>query len=252
MEFRSVWAGLLLFALGGCREDVVRLLPLGADAGADGTAGVGGVVDGAAGGAAVAGGAPTTGGGGDGGGGAAGGTTGAISIPSLVEDFADCDDQLPPRDGRSGSWFHFTTPTSEIGTAGMTVGMPPDTTWGTQTCGVFLTGSCPTCTAVGLGVQLNDGKPYDLTPFVGVRLSFESDGDLWVVLKSELNGSVGYSTYVLVPATGNRTATREVYWSSMVARAGFYGLPNVTELQFTVGEPKRANFGMGLHSVELF
>jgi hypothetical protein len=220
-------------ALGCSDHEVIRLLP---DPSSGGAFTSGGTASGGTDGTGLS---PSTGG------------TSTDLKPLIIDDFGDCDDQILTTAGRSGSWYYFAEPAVYLVNVIYTVGVAPDDSWGTQSCGIYLTGGCPSCTASGVGLQLSN-TPYDLSPHTGIRVSFESETSLWAVVVTKLDTASGYSEYVELTATGNMSGIRELPFASLGAGTGFQGIENAREIQFTVGEADRGSFGFGIHRVELY
>jgi hypothetical protein len=211
---------------------------------------------GGAGGIANLGGAPTTGGTPPSTGGtppATGGTPPATGgTPpadlNLIDDFADCDRYIIEAHGRKGEWYSFPDAT---GIDAPVFGPPPSSSWGDQSCGAFLTGYCPTCEGVGLGFHLAPGV-YDLSGWSGLKVTFESEGSLFVAVKTTDGQNYGYA-YGEIVGTGSYSGTRTLYFSQMAPDTYYHGLTRATEIQFTVDDyGKTYGFGFGIHRVELF
>lgn len=217
---------------------MVRLLERGAASGGAGAA---------TGGTSSTGAAPATSGGAPSG----GGTGGAVTPdPALIDDFSDCDDRILESAGRTGGWYQFASPEVDLVYLTYTIGAPPDDTWGTQACGVYLTGGCPSCTSAGLGFQLAP-EPWDMSGYRALRVSFESETALWAVVVTRSGDERGYSEYVLLTPTGNVSGERELPFDALAPGTGFHGVVSAREIQFTVGEADRSSFGFGIHRVEL-
>lgn len=175
----------------------------------------------------------------------AGGSTGAPPNLYLVDDFADCNAQIIEVDGRKGNWFDLSSTPQTF-----KVGSPPTLSWLDQSCGVFLTGYCPTCSAAGIGVILAPGS-YDLSRFSGIRVTFESGATLFVRVKATNGSSYTYATSNAVVPTGGETVAT-VLFASMTQDPGFQGFSLADEIHFTVSTYDKANgFGVGIHRLEL-
>ncbi len=181
-----------------------------------------------------------------------GGAVQDVTTPiTLIDDFADCDSEILSTAGRSGSWYHFASPAVYLVNVTYTVGVAPDETWGTQSCGIYLTGGCPLCDAAGVGFQLAPDA-WDLSAYTGLRVSFESETSLWAVVVSKDGDASGYTEYVELTATGAISAERELIFAEMLPGTGFQGFAQAREIQFTIGSEDRDSFGLGIHRVELF
>lgn len=179
------------------------------------------------------------------------GTGGAPGSVLVIDDFADCNALITTIAGRSGSWYHFAVPEVNLARLIYTRGGPaPDASWGTQQCGIYLTGGCPTCAAAGVGFELAP-EGWDLSGYRGIRVSFESETSLWSVIVTTDGEQVGYSEYVELLPTGGMSAERILHFDDIYPGNGFQGLARARHVQFTVGEEDRASFGFGIHRVEL-
>jgi hypothetical protein len=193
-----------------------------------------------------------TGGGTNGTGGGTTGTggTGNTVDENLIDDFADCDDNIPQIGGRNGVWYFFASDDSYIDTA---IGYPTssDTTWGDQTCGVFMNGLCDGCETAGIAVIIDDGS-YDLSPWQGISFTYESSGPIFVALKSTNGSSYGYAWSDAVPYSGSSSTTRTIDFSAFTPDSDFHGLEWIQEIQFTVDDyGKEYGFKLALHGLEL-
>lgn len=177
-------------------------------------------------------------------------TGGARDSVLVIDDFADCNGLITTTAGRSGSWYHFAEPAVNLVRVTYNYGPPPNETWGTQQCGIYLTGACATCISAGVGFQLAL-EGWDLSPYKGIRVSFESETSLWAVIVTSDGTQSGYSEYVELLPTGGMSAERILSFDDIYPGNGFLGLAYAREVQFTVGENDRAAFGFGIHRVEL-
>lgn len=181
----------------------------------------------------------------------AGGATATRDTPvTLIDDFWDCDERIIPVAGRDGYWYHFVEPSVNRVQVRYRSGMPPTSQWGTQRCGIYLTGGCASCDSAGVGFQLAE-EGWDLSPYVGLRVSFESETSLWAVIVTKDGTRSGYSEYVRLEPTGGISGVRELPFDAIYPGNGFQGLEFAREIQFTVGARDRAAFGLGIHRVEL-
>lgn len=176
-----------------------------------------------------------------------GGGTGSVQV---IDDFADCNGLITTIAGRSGSWYHFAEPAVNLARVTYNYGPAPDASWGTQQCGIYLTGGCPSCISAGVGFQLAP-EGWDLSGYSGIRVSFESETSLWSVIVTIDGEQSGYSEYVELLPTGGMSAERILSFDDIYPGNGFQGLAHAREVQFTVGENDRASFGFGIHRVEL-
>ena len=99
--------------------------------------------------------------------------------PDLIDDFADCDGNIPEIGERTGLWINVS---GNQETTTLVFGVPGGA-WGDQSCGAFLTGICTSCPAAGIGVTL--GSPtYDLSAYDGIRVTYESESGVYVNVKT--------------------------------------------------------------------
>jgi hypothetical protein len=163
----------------------------------------------------------------------------------LVDDFSDCDGHVIEVDGRKGDWFDLSSTPQTF-----KVGTPPSVSWVDQSCGVFLTGACPACSAAGIGVILAPGT-YDLSRFSGIRVTYESTATLIVRVKATNGSSYTYATSGNVLPTGAESVAT-IAFSSMTQDVGFQGLAKADEIHFTLSDTDKAGgFGLGIHRLEL-
>lgn len=181
---------------------------------------------------------------------AGGATFGGTTPITLIDDFRDCDQRIIPTAGRDGYWYHFVEPSVNRVQVRYLSGMPPTSKWGTQRCGIYLTGGCASCTSAGVGFQLAE-EGWDLSPYSGLRVSFESETALWAVIVTKDGIQSGYSEYIRLAPTGGMSGVRELLFESIYPGNDFQGLEYAREIQFTVGSRDREAFGFGIHRVEL-
>lgn len=175
------------------------------------------------------------------------GTGGDMGPVTLIDDLADCNALILKTAGREGSWYPFFEPETNPPPVHYQYGLPPDAKWGTQQCGIYLWGECPTCIAAGVGFELAADR-WDLSSYSGIRVSFESETSVWSVIVTQ-GGT--YSEYVELLPTGNMSAERVISFEDIYPDNGFEGLEYAREVQFTVGENDRGSFRLGIHRVEL-
>lgn len=154
--------------------------------GTGGDTSTGGVTSGSGGASNGSGGAPPSGSGGS------GGSGGTPVSPGLIDDFSDCDADIPEIEGRNGSWYTFASDETYIESAIGTAPSSSEATWGDQTCGAFINGLCPGCGTAGIGVILNDGV-YDLSSYSGIRFTIESAAPVYVAVKTTDGNEYGYA-----------------------------------------------------------
>ena len=175
-------------------------------------------------------------------------STGGVADPALIDDFADCDGNIPEIDGRNGVWYMLGSTLSQE----FTVGSPPDLLWSDQSCGVFATGTCAACSAAGLAVILDDGA-HDLSGWTGIRVTYESEATVYVTLKTTDGSSYGYAQSAGLTPTGTSSGTREVSFASLTPDLNYHGLEWAQEIHFTLDDfSKSSGFGIGIHHVELY
>lgn len=182
--------------------------------------------------------------------GSGGGTGGAITPVTLIDDFGDCNGLIITTAGRSGSWYPFAEPSVNAARVNYNYGEAPSDSWGTQQCGIYFTGGCPTCVSAGVGFQLAP-EGWDLSEYRGIRVSFESETSLWSVIVTLDGDQSGYSEYVELLPTGGVSSERVLWFEDIYPGNGFQGLAHAREVQFTIGENDRGSFGFGIHRVEL-
>lgn len=147
-------------------------------------------------------------------------------------------------DGRKGAWYSLNAANTP------TFGPPPSSSWTDQSCGAFLTGICPSCSVAGLAAIIAAGS-YDLSPYSGISVKFESDATLYIAVKTSNGSTFGYLRSGAVPGTGTG-GTRTVYFNSMTPDANFHGLSWAQEIHFTLDDYSKENgFGLGIHEVRL-
>ncbi|HEY5956615.1 MAG TPA: hypothetical protein VIV60_08685 [Polyangiaceae bacterium] len=107
----------------------------------------------------------------------------------LIDDFGDCDAKIityldggdHTQVGRVGGW-------AAIGKATFTAGLPSDSSFLDQSCGVFVSGHCDNLANCNLGTYATlaqDGDTeywYDLSRFGGFRVTYESNVPLDVTV----------------------------------------------------------------------
>ncbi len=204
---------------------------------------------GGAGGSAGTGGATSSGGtagtGGTGGG-ATGGTGGGGSDPAIIDDFASCDGDIAPVDGRDGGWFTFgdddvnVTPTSNV------AAQSPPSDFEDPSCAAWYTTGCGEtavdCTFAGIGfVFFEDESPYDLSAYQALQVRREGDAQ-WVI--AHMSGGLTFGASL---ATG--TGTRTLYFYDFVpsGETDIYALPDwsqVTKIEFTSLTPEASGFAI--------
>ena len=212
--------------------------------GTGGDTSTGGVTSGSGGASNGSGGAPPSGSGGS------GGSGGTPVSPGLIDDFSDCDADIPEIEGRNGSWYTFASDETYIESAIGTAPSSSEATWGDQTCGAFINGLCPGCGTAGIGVILNDGV-YDLSSYSGIRFTIESAAPVYVAVKTTDGNEYGYA-WGAVSYTGVTSATRTVYFADLEPDAAFHGLDRAQEIQFTVDDyGKMYGFRLAVHHLEL-
>jgi hypothetical protein len=162
----------------------------------------------------------------------------------LVDNFSDCNANIIEVDGRKGAWYDLSSTPQTF-----KVGAPPSISWHDQSCGVFLTGYCPTCTAIGIGVILAPGT-YDLSRFSGIRVTYESESTLYVRVKATNGQSYTYSSTAGIAPSGVESVAT-IAFSSFTPDPGFQGLAHADEIHFTVGVSTTTGFGIGIHQLEL-
>jgi hypothetical protein len=208
-----------------------------------GTPGDGGSANGGTIGASGGAGASSGGGGATNAGSGTGGEAGASSQLYLVDDFADCDAQIIQVDGRSGAWSDISSTPQTF-----TAGKPPAPSWVDQSCGVFLTGDCSSCSRVGIGVQLSPST-YDLSRFSGIRLTYESESTVFITVEATDGQAHSYATSAAItPGAGESVAT--VLFSSLMQDPTFVGFTKADAVCFTIADLS-TGFGLGIHKLEL-
>lgn len=214
--------------------------------GAVATGGSGGITSGSGGSGAGSGGS------GAGSGGSSGGSGGTPAGSGVIDDFADCDEEIPAVEGRNGVWYTFASDTSYIESAIGSAPLSENTIWGDESCGAFMNGVCYGCPTTGIGVILNDGV-HDLSSWLGIRFTIESAGPVYVAVKTTDENSYGYAWSDAVAYTGSTSASRTVYFADLSPDASFHGLEWAQEIQFTVDDYGKDNgFRLAIHHLELF
>lgn len=175
-------------------------------------------------------------------------TCGGAAV-SVIDNFHSCDTNICNLGGRSGSWYEYA---DTLVNDSFRVGIPGGL-WGDQSCAVVATGGSLESEHVGyagVGIVLAKGEPYDLSAYTGLRLSIETDDDVYVVIKTA-NGGM-YGTF-FEGNTGSGSSSRDISFASMAAMVGNTGtktLNEVIELQFNAVDP--TSYGFAIHRVALY
>jgi hypothetical protein len=177
---------------------------------------------------------------------------------NVIDDFSTCDKWICPSDGREGVWFTF---------AGDGIGLDPDqegvryptSDWSDESCAVMLAGGeleGETEFYAGVGLNLSDTNPYDLSGYTGVRFVIETGAFVDFTLRTAAD-----EYFISTSPAGGTTTSEEftIPFSTLVPRSDTLdanpiaelNLALVTELQWTVQMPEYG-FGLAIHRVELY
>jgi hypothetical protein len=174
----------------------------------------------------------------------------AVNNSPIIDAFASCDEQIENNGGRSGKWYAFAdTDYNATHAYG-----DPGTKWSDHGCAAWLILGCTgtACTYGGLGFQLSQGNPYDLSGYTGVSIAFEGGDNVYFVVKTSDGGYFG--TW-LTGTTGNQTRNADFATLGVMSNSAVSTLNTrlITEMQFTVGKTLALNagFGLAIHSVSL-
>jgi len=159
----------------------------------------------------------------------------------LIDGFGDCDEKIEPLDGRDGSWAPLS------GTKEFKVGKPPNSSWLNQTCGVWATGSCSSCSEMGLGVSLSS-QSYDLSKFSGMRVTYESTSTIMLRIRAKNNESHSYATTAAIPPGGPESVAT-VLFDKFAPNPNFDGIDKADAIQIIIADS--GLYGIGVHKLEL-
>jgi len=173
--------------------------------------------------------------------------------PTLIDDLVDCDDKILAIEGRSGDWAADADTGIEL-----SYGFgDPGANFDDQTCAAWAAGTeatlnDPDATFAFSGFLLNDGLPYDLSPYNGLQILLEAPTTyVQVVLKTS---GGGYFQFTLNPISGATSYLRSAPFSSMLMMENSAELvldpSTVTEVQFSVTTP--SSFKFAVHKVSLY
>src|SRR5690606_38143851 len=128
--------------------------------------------------------------------------------PGVVDDFSTCDKYICTNEGRTGTWFSFSG--DGIGLDEELNGVRyPTSDWSDPSCAMMLAGGDNTVGVeyfAGIGLALNAGDPYDLSPYRGARFTVETGSQLDFTIRTAADDYFVYST-PLGPSTGAQTFT---------------------------------------------
>jgi hypothetical protein len=102
----------------------------------------------------------------------------------------------------------------------------------------------------GIGLILNGGNAYDASAYTGVRVTIETDDDVYVIIKTADGGL--YGDFV-DGGTGGTSVVRSIPFSAMQAtasNAGTKSIDELVEIHFSAIDPTA--YGYAIHRVEFY
>ena len=185
----------------------------------------------------------------------------------LIDDFGDCDANIityfdggdHTQVGRVGGW-------AGIGTATFTAGLPPNSSFIDQSCGVFVSGHCDNLANCNLGTYATLAKDgdteywYDLSRFGGFRITYEANVPLDVtVVGTAIITKIRSSTAAVagLPPTTAGTSTKSLgFLKDFVDThlgGAFVGFEDSVEVSFTVSSTTtQSDARFAIHRLELY
>ena len=128
----------------------------------------------------------------------------------------------------------------------------PPSSWDDQSCGAWTTGGDTGSGGTdyaGIGLELSNGNPYDLSAYTGVRTWLESGDSVWLVVKT---ADGGYFGAPMAATSGNeaRTLDFSILTEMDNSMTSTLDLTQVLDLQYNAEDP--TSFGYVIHNVSVY